>query len=389
MTPAARVQAAIGLLDEIFAGAPAEKALTGWARRARFAGSKDRAAVRDHVFDALRRRVSALPEGADETGRNLMLGLLAQDGADIAALFGGAGYGPPALEPQEGALLADIAGPGARPDIPAWIAPLLQGALAGEMAAVIEAMRHRAPVFLRVNLARITRDSAVEALAREEISTRISTLSDSALEVVAGARRIAASSPYRDGLVELQDASSQAAVESLPLAEGMRILDYCAGGGGKTLAMGGRVRADFFAHDAHAARMRDLPVRAERARLRVSLLEALQLKVESPFDLVFCDVPCSGSGTWRRTPDAKWRFSRPDLDSLLALQQKIVQQAEGLVSHDGVLAYATCSLLREENEDQVARFLSERPDWQCLSLRRWSPVDGCDGFFLAQLTRKA
>lgn len=404
MTPAARVQSAIEVLDQILGGMPAEQALTGWARRSRFAGSKDRAALRDHVYDVLRRRRSALPAGLAETGRNLMLGLLAQDGSDLEALFSGHGYGPQPLTAQERAALtgARDAGPSPEapdlsdlsdlsvvPDVPDWIVPLLQQALRDEYPAMLRGLGARAPVFLRVNLRKARRDSAIAALGQEQISTQISTLSDSALEVVEGARRIATSRAYRDGLVELQDASSQAAMACLPLVDGMRILDFCAGGGGKTLAMGGRVDADFVAHDALAARLRDLPARAERADLGVRISDLAQLERDPPFDLVLCDVPCSGSGTWRRTPDAKWRFEPGDLDELIRVQQEILLQAQRFVAPGGMLAYATCSLLQEENEDQVAAFLAANPGWSCVASQRWSPLDGCDGFFLAQLTREA
>ncbi len=387
MTPAARVQAAIELLDDILGGTPAEKVLTTWARRSRYAGSKDRAAVRDHVYDVLRRKRSALPLGSEECGRSLMLGLLAQDGAEVETLFSGLGYGPDALSSEEKAVLPEAASIPDTPDIPDWMEPHLQDALQVSFPSVALSMRTRAPVFLRVNFRKSSRADAMGALQNDGISTQVSSLSDSALQVTEGARRVAASGAYSDGLVELQDASSQAAIEGLPLDDGMRILDYCAGGGGKTLAMGARTQATFVAHDAHVARMRDLPTRANRAGLDVTVLDLEQLESEAPFDLVFCDVPCSGSGTWRRTPDAKWRFESRDLDNLLELQMDILEQAKTHVGKAGMLIFATCSLLREENENQIEAFLANNPSWSCVSSKRWSPVDGCDGFFLAQLTK--
>ncbi|WP_243612863.1 RsmB/NOP family class I SAM-dependent RNA methyltransferase [Shimia aestuarii] len=385
MTPAARVQTAAECLDEILAGAPAEQVLTRWARASRFAGSKDRAAVRDHVYDVLRRRRSVMPEGLAETGRALMLGLLAQDGADLEPLFDGRPYGPAPLSEDERAALA-----ASRPvavDLPDWIIPRLEAALGEDFAANAEAMRHRAPVFLRVNLRKTTPQKAAIALQKDGIETVTSPLAETALEVTEGARRVAQSAAYRDGLVELQDASSQAAIAALSLSDGARVLDYCAGGGGKTLAMAGRCQGTFFAHDIEPRRMRDLPDRAKRAGVTVACLEAPDVRAKAPYDLVFCDVPCSGSGTWRRTPDAKWRFSEADLAALLPVQATILREAAGLVSEGGRLVYATCSLLPEENSAQVDAFLADHPDWQLDLSRHWTLADGCDGFFVAQLCR--
>ena len=386
MTPAARVQTAIELLDDIFAGAPAEKALTAWARRSRFAGSKDRAAVRDHVFDGLRRRRSALPEGADETGRVLMMGLLHQDGVDLEAIFADLPYGPAQLIEEERSALAQPVE--ARVDLPDWIVPRMQNALKGGFKENAEALRHRAPVFLRANLRKATRDEAMDALARDGIECEVSPIADTALIVKDGARRVAQSTAYREGLVEVQDASSQAALAGLPLRDGMRVLDYCAGGGGKTLGIGGRVNGTFVAHDANPGRLRDLPERAKRAGLGVEIRTGAQLKNELGFDLVFCDVPCSGSGTWRRTPDAKWRFKPENLQELCEIQAEILDSVLPYLNPNGSLIYATCSLLCEENEDQIARFLKDHPEFQCGHEQRWSMADGCDGFFIAHLTRR-
>lgn len=383
MTPAARVQTAAECLDEIIAGAPAEQALTRWARASRFAGSKDRAAVRDHVYDALRRRRSALPMGMVESGRALMIGLASQDGADLDALFDGSTYGPEVLSQEE---RAACYAPEVY-DVPEWILPRLRDALGESFEANLAAMRHRAPVFLRVNLRKTTPQKAAIALQKDGIETVASPLVETALEVTEGARRVAQSRAYRDGLVELQDASSQAAIAQLEIAEGARVLDLCAGGGGKTLAMAGRAKARFFAHDVDAGRMRDLPIRAKRAGVEVRCLDKSEVMREAPYDLVFCDVPCSGSGTWRRTPDAKWRFDEGDLLSLLPIQAQILDEAEAFVAEGGRLVYATCSLLPEENTAQIDAFLVRHPDWQCVDARQWHLGEGCDGFYLAQLQR--
>ncbi|SHK09911.1 16S rRNA (cytosine967-C5)-methyltransferase [Shimia gijangensis] len=386
MTPAARVQTAIELLDQILEGTPAEKVLTGWARKSRFAGSKDRAAVRDHVFDVLRRRRSVLAADTVETGRSLMIGLLAQDGADLEDLFSGQGYGPSVLSVEDRAMDEVMQSERAL-DLPDWVQPLLQASLGDAFLENAKALRKRAPVFLRVNLQKTTREAAIDLLRTDGVETVVCPLADTALEVIEGPRKVPNSQAFKEGYIEVQDASSQAAIAQLPLRDGMRVLDYCAGGGGKTLAMGGRIGGTFVAHDALPQRMSDLPVRADRAGLQVQIFDDNQLTREPGFDLVFCDVPCSGSGTWRRSPDAKWRFSPDDLKALLDVQSEILDNACDRVNSSGTIAYATCSMLREENENQIDRFIARHSDWTCSATHHWQITERCDGFFLALLTR--
>lgn len=392
MTPDARIATAADLLDAILAGDPAEKVLTTWARRSRFAGSKDRAAIRDHVFDALRCRRSYALLGGAETGRGLMAGMLLAEGRAPEEVFTGEGHAPAVLSDAETAVLrrdvdaalaaapAPVAG-----DMPDWLWPQLTAALGDDAASVAAMLRHRAPVFLRVNLRKGDRAAAQAALAAEGIATRPHPLADTALEVTEGARRISQGRAYADGLVELQDAASQAVTAALPLDDGMRVLDYCAGGGGKTLAIAGRVQAQMTAHDADPARLSDLPERARRAGVRVTLSD----RPKGPFDLVLCDVPCSGSGAWRRSPEGKWALTPDRLADLNRTQAAILAKVAPLVAPDGILAYATCSLLRAENEDRVAAFLDANPGWRLKDERRWSPRDGADGFYLAVMARDA
>lgn len=382
MTPAARVQAAIEILDDILEGTPAEKALTGWARRSRFAGSKDRAAVRDHVFDALRRRDSAAFVGGDLTGRGVMIGILRQDGADLDMVFSGEGYGPAPLTERE-ATSPD----GDMPlDLPEWLQAPMRTSLGEAFEATHEALRGRAPVILRVNPRKATRAEAQTALLQDGIETKPMDLVDTALEVTAGARRIKLNAAYLDGLVELQDASSQALVAQLPLKQGLKVLDYCAGGGGKTLAMAGRADATFFAFDALKHRMSDLPTRAKRAGVAVQIVE--DPSASAPYDMVLCDVPCSGSGTWRRAPDAKWWFTGDDLAQLEVTQADILNQAKELVAPGGVLVYATCSVLSAENTAQIDLFVGKFPDWTVQWQRQFALSEGGDGFFGAILLKK-
>ncbi len=387
MTPAARLSSAIEIIDFIQAGGAAEKALTNWARRSRFAGSKDRAAVRDHVFDALRCKRSFAHLGGAQTGRGIILGLLRAQGVDPQEFFTGIGHAPEELSQTEAAHNAVPKGNTAL-DCPDWIAPGLQASLGADFAPICHALQHRAPLFLRVNTLKTSREMAVDALAKEGISSRAHPLSPTALEVVENPRRVHLSAPYKDGRIELQDAASQAVVDLLPLKPDSRVLDYCAGGGGKVLAMAARVDADYFAHDANPERMKDLPDRGARAGVEISRLETDALNGAAPFDFVLCDVPCSGSGAWRRSPAAKWSLDQAQLDDLCAIQADILARAAQFVAPDGGLAYCTCSLLDVENSAQIAGFLASHPDWKCSLQTRFTPLDGGDGFYCALLTRK-
>ncbi|MEY4984604.1 MAG: hypothetical protein RIR62_2870 [Pseudomonadota bacterium] len=382
MTPAARAAAAIGVLDTILAGQPAEQALTNWGRANRYAGSSDRAALRDLVFDALRCRRSFAALGGAMTGRGLILGGLRAAGLDPAAVFADDRYAPP---PPDAADAPRAPEGDEALDVPDWLAPRLKDSLGPDYTPVMQAMRQRAPVFLRVNPLRATRAAAIAALAADGVEARPHPLAAGALEVLGGARRIQQGAAYLDGLVELQDASSQAVVEALPLRDGQRVLDLCAGGGGKTLAMAGRARVALFAHDADPRRMRDLPARAARAGAAVKITE--KPEKTGPYDLILTDVPCSGSGSWRRDPEGKWRLTAARLDELLAIQSGVMDRAAGMLRAGGVLAYATCSLLRDENGAQVAAFLARNAGWHCTAQHRLTPLTGGDGFFLALLAR--
>ena len=387
MTPGAHLQAAADLLDDILAGGPAEKVLTGWARRSRFAGSKDRAAVRDHVFQALRCRRSYAALGGADTGRGLMIGLLRAAGTAPEALFDGRGHAPPPLTAAETEAAHNRGRGDAMIDLPAWLLPDLRDSLGTDLTATATALQARAPVMLRVNLRKGSLRDAVKRLSEDGVATIPHSIAATALRVESGARRVGQTAAYREGLAELQDGSGQAAMAALDLPPDARVLDYCAGGGGKLLALAARTRGKWYAHDAAPARMADLPARAARAGVAVTLLDWAGCKAEAPFDLVLCDAPCSGSGTWRRTPDAKWRLTAAQLNDLIALQARILDAAAPLVGPNGILAYATCSVLRRENEARIEAFCASYAGWAPDLQRRWPVGAGGDGFFMARLRR--
>lgn len=378
MTPGARAAAAIEVLDRVLAGEPAEKALTNWGRANRYAGSGDRAAVRDLVYEALRQRQSAAALGGGPGGRGLVLGLARATGQE--AWFSGEGHAPPPPEANEAGREPTET---ERLDLPDWLLPALRESLGADFPAVAEALRSRAPVFLRANRVKTDVAGAIAELADDGIVARLHPLAKTALEVTGNARKIQNSRAYRSGWVELQDASSQAVIEALPLADGMKVLDHCAGGGGKTLAMAARARLKLIAHDVNPRRMADLPDRARRAGIDVTLTE--QPETSAPYDLILVDAPCSGSGSWRRDPEGKWRLTPEQFGQILKTQAAILDRVAPMLRQTGVLAYATCSLLRAENQDQVQAFLARHPGRRLQHERVFTPLQGGDGFYLAIL----
>lgn len=384
MTPSARFATAIEILDAYLAGTSAEKALTNWARGARYAGSKDRAAVRDIVFDAIRCRRSYAAWGGALSGRGLVIGSLRAQDEDPQIYFTSQAYAPASLSEAELTLGGAPTGNAAL-DCPDWLAPQLQDSLGDDFAHVMQSLRKRADVYLRVNLRKATVEDAVNSLQEDGIACDPHDLSPTALRVTQGARRVHMSAAYEKGWVELQDAASQAVVDCLPLSDSMRILDYCAGGGGKTLAMAGRANADFYAYDVQSSRTRDIPTRSERAGVEVEVLD--DPTQGAPYDLVLCDAPCSGSGAWRRSPEGKWGLDEGRLSQLIDIQSEILDKTISLVSPGGCIAYATCSLLKAENDQQCERFLSRHPNWAAQLSRQFTPIQGGDGFFISHLTQ--
>ena len=385
MTPGARVAAAIEILHDMSEGLAAEQALTRWARRSRFAGSKDRAAIRDHIFDVLRCQRTAAHYGGGTSPRSLMIGMLHQQGVDLETLFTGDGHAPVPLAPTEGDFPLAPTERGVVWNLPDWLLPEFEESLGEGTEAAALASQSRAPVHLRVNTAQTDRAAAAAELASEGIETQNNPLCDTALTVLEGARKIRNSNAFLEGRVELQDAASQAVTALLPKAG--RVLDYCAGGGGKALALAADAQTDVFAHDIDPRRMADLPARAGRAGARITQVATSDLTAAGPFDTVLCDAPCSGSGAWRRAAEGKWTLTPARLSELTTIQDDILDAAADLVTPKGVLAFATCSVLRSENEDRVAAFLARHAGWKCTLQHRFEISDAGDGFFTAHLMR--
>ena len=446
MTPGARIAAAIDILSALEAGErpaprPADDIAADYFRRRRYIGSKDRAQVSAHVYAVLRHRAEldwwiarASHHDIAPAARSRVFAALSLidhwKPEDIAASCDGDRFRPAPLAPAEQRLVRALAGrtlthpemPRAvASGIPDWLEPYLDRVYGRRLEDEMAALNQPAPLDLRVNRLKADRDTAQRALAAEGIRAEPTPWSPLGLRL---RHRVplAASAAFRDGLVEVQDEGSQLAALLAGARPGMRVVDFCAGAGGKTLALAAQMqnRGKLVACDTAAWRLERAGIRLRRAgisnveRRPLSTERDLWVKRHAPkgeeggFDLVFVDAPCLGIGSWRRNPDGKWRATPNDLAELVVRQRDILASAARLVKPGGRLVYATCSLLREENEDQAEAFLAAAPDFSLYpAARAWEEVigghcptgedylrltparHGTDGFFTALFERQS
>ena len=386
MTPGAHIAAAIEVLDQILAGKNAEVSLIKWGRSNRFAGSGDRYAIRDIVYDALRQKNSLTKRSKNISGRSWIIALLKKRELNLDEYFGTTRYSPPKIKKWELEFLP-IESESDLYDIPNWLWPKWKESLGIKAIEVADTLKERANIFLRVNIIKGTRDDAIQALEKDGIISKFHPTVSTALIVNKGTRKIKNSEAYNIGLVELQDASSQASVLKLNVDQNGPILDFCAGGGGKSLALSAYLNKPIFAYDANFERMKDLPNRARRSGANIRVIKSNDLK-KSHYGLVFCDAPCSGSGSWRRDPEGKWSLTLKDYDRLLSLQENILATASQLVKPNGNLVYATCSILKDENKAQIQKFLENTNDWVLKKEKSIIPSELGDGFYFSILTKR-
>ena len=398
MTPAARLAAAASILDTLDWSAPIDPQLRAWARGNRYAGSKDRRAIADRVYAIIRHRRSCMAQGGGASGRAMVLGALVQvDELDVEAVAGlcEGGYGLMPLSGAERAALArapDFASEGERYDWPDWLLPHAEAAFGEDMAAELEALRSRAPLDLRVNTLKGDREALIALLADEGMSASALPHSPTALRLDIH-KTITGIAAYRDGLIELQDAGSQAITDLTEAQPGETVLDYCAGAGGKTLGLAALMqnRGNLIAHDVNATRMAPLRERAERAGatcITMARERAAMAAYVRQCDAVLVDAPCSGSGSWRRDPVGKWRLTPNRLGQLVDSQYNALCEASEYTQPNGRLVYATCSVLCNENEEIISRFLSDIGGFELdKTVRFQASRDQCDGFFGAVLVR--
>lgn len=396
MTPAGRAQAAIDLLDQIIAaaregGAAADVLIARYFRERRYAGSKDRRAVRDLVYRAIR-RAGEIPA----SGRAALIGV-AMDDAVVAAAFDGSGHGPAPIGIGEIAAEAGAA--------PRWLREKLAGSLDGEeMAALLD----RAPLDMRVNALKATQDTVRPLIPGAEPTPHAPL----GLRLPEGTQ-VESLGVFADGLVEVQDEGSQIVTAMAVARPGMTVVDLCAGAGGKTLALAAAMTGPrdgegrLIACDADRARLQRLVPRATRAGtgpIETRLLDtgresAALTDLEGHADIVLIDAPCSGTGTWRRNPEARWRLTPDRLERLVVLQARLIRVAARLVKPGGHLVYIVCSLLDDEGGDQIDGFMRDHPGWTTdgpvpmagrphgAGFRLTPAADGTDGFFVARLKR--
>ena len=394
MTPPARIQAAIDCLDAIIhaareGGAAADTLIARYFQTRRYAGSKDRRAVRELIYAAIR-SVGERPA----SGRSAMLAHARAHDPALLDLFDGGPHSPAAIVPGEPEARSGLA--------PAWLVGRLRARFGNDTDGQLAALLTRAPLDLRVNTLKATRDAVAAELDADPVA-----LIDTALRV-RGDLNVETLPAYHDGRIEVQDAGSQFAAAACEAVPGETVVDLCAGAGGKTLALAATMQGvgRLIAADTDRARLRQLDPRAVRAgaTIETRLLdpgkEAAALSdLRGACDLVLVDAPCSGTGTWRRNPEARWRLTPDRLARFVAEQGRLLTLAATLVRPGGRLIYVVCSLLPEEGEGVVDAFLAQTADWSPLPIRNpmgGAPVikgvltpgaQGCDGFFLGGLTR--
>ncbi|MBM3546113.1 MAG: RsmB/NOP family class I SAM-dependent RNA methyltransferase [Alphaproteobacteria bacterium] len=432
MTPSARLAAAIEALGAIAAEAapPADRVLDRYFRDRRYIGSKDRAAIAERVFGVLRRR-ARLDWHLRESGyrdvldarRRVLADVIVADGRSMDAidqLFSAGPHATGKLSERERFLAEQLAGrtldaPEAPPEAPYWLAEKLRALYGERFAEEMSALNRTAPFDLRVNLLKGTREDALAALKSEGIEAEPTHLSPLGMRLPAR-KPIEHWTAFRSGLVEVQDEGSQIVALLVDAKPGMKVVDYCAGAGGKTLALAAAMNNEgrLVACDTSEGRLDRSRVRLRRAgvhNVETHLLapgDKWAKRQAGGFDRVLVDAPCSGSGTWRRNPDARWRYTPDDLDALIQDQKQILDRASKLVKPGGRLIYATCALLKEENEDQVAGFLERNPGFVQMpvadlwretvggdaptsdpALRLSPAAHGTDGFFVAVLEKRS
>lgn len=438
MTPGARLQAAIDILQNIErrrSSVPADTVVHQYLRTRRYIGSKDRRAVTERVYAVLRARakldwwVGKVGQGLPIDGRTRALAaLLLLDGMEadmVPGLFGNDRFDPSPLNMGEAAMIKRLRGrsllhpdmpEAVRLECPEWAEVALRAQFGARFAVEMEALNRPAPMDLRINPLKIDRLAAIRLLAdlgADAVPTRWSPWGLRVNE----RRSLTDSAPFQQGVLEVQDEGSQLISRLVGAQPGMQIVDFCAGAGGKSLAMAAEMdgKGRLVACDVNATRLERAGERARRAGLHNIERRVLEgerdpwvKRHKHKFDRVLVDAPCSGSGTWRRNPDARWGRGGPDLLELMAIQDKVLASAARLVRPGGRLLYATCSLLAEENEQRIAQFLSSAADFQVAPVQQvWAqtvggdcPLDGpymrlsparhgTDGFFCAVLERSA
>jgi len=376
-----RLAAAIEVLEDIERRhRPAADALKDWGLSHRFAGAGDRAAIGNIVYDGLRRKRSAGWLLGDDTPRAIGFGALLLEWREtpesLNTTLQGDRFAPEPLGDGELAAIAsrDLAqAPDiVRADCPDWCAPLLEQTFAADWVTEAAALAARPPLDLRVNTLKADRDRVLGELAGTGAAASAFAANGIRIPPIDGSGRhpnVQAEPAFQKGWFEVQDEGSQIAAELAGAVPGMQVLDYCAGAGGKTLALSAAMenRGQIFAHDSEKQRLApifDRIRRSDNRNVQVLTKPAELARLEGQMDIVLIDAPCTGSGTWRRRPDAKWRLTQRQLDVRRSEQAAILDAARAHVKPGGLLVYVTCSVFDAENHDQIKAFAEREGAFQ-------------------------
>ncbi|MBX2849779.1 MAG: RsmB/NOP family class I SAM-dependent RNA methyltransferase [Acidiferrobacterales bacterium] len=429
MRPAAQLQATIELLDLIKESKyPADRIMAKYFREHRYIGSKDKFVISEQFYAILRQRLGLSyllnKHNLSHSSRNMAALLIHRQERSIADYFNGEKYSPVALHQGDidslrGIDFAELehAPEHVKLNVPEWIAPRLKAVLGDSFEDEMSAINQRASTDIRVNLIKSNIQQVSELIKKNDYDFSLSKISAWGLSFQ---QRVALFNleEFKQGWFEVQDQGSQLLAQLTAVRPGERVVDFCAGAGGKTLAMAAMMqnKGVIYACDLHTKRLDNLRKRVKRAgvhNVRVHVLSTEKDKwvkqQKGKADLVLIDAPCTGTGTWRRSPDSRWNLRPEDLDELIELQRSILQSASRLVRPGGRLVYATCSILMEENESQTQLFLAENTHFKAedfllseplLSnpgrvkhrgheIRTLPGLSGCDGFYACSLTRES
>lgn len=384
-----RLAGAIEVLADIEARKrPVADALKDWGLAHRFAGSGDRAAIGNIVYDALRMRLSHAWLMDDDSpaalGYAVMLRQWGETAETLAAELDGDRFAPEPLKPEWLSAFSsrslDDAPAHVQGDIPEWVQPSLEASFGADWLREAKALAERPTLDLRVNTLKAGRDKVLKALERS--SPQAARIARQGIRIPAGEGpsrlpNVTAELSFQKGWFEVQDEGSQIVADLADPHDGEQILDYCAGGGGKTLAMSAAMhnKGQVHAYDADRKRLAPIIERLKRAGTRNVQVHDSRNGLQGlagRCDRVLVDAPCTGTGTWRRRPDTKWRLTAKNLDERISQQQEALEQAAEFVRPGGSLLYITCSILPEENERQAQRFCEVHPDYRIVpALDTW------------------
>lgn len=424
-----RLQAAIEVLDDIDARKrPAGDALRDWGLGHRFAGSGDRAAIGNLVYDCLRQKTSLKYLAGSEENRALVFSLLVNSWnmteAELRETLDGDKFAPelPSAEDFSAMASRDLsdAKPHIQADIPEWCIPSFEANFDDEWIEEAKAFGKRPPLDIRVNTLKSTREKVLKQLGRQDAKPTLIARNGIRIQSdkpFARQPNIQAEESFQKGRFEIQDEGSQIVGDLIFARSGESILDYCAGGGGKTLSLSASMenKGQIHAYDSDKSRLAPIHDRLKRAGTRnvqVHAPKSDMSELVSKMDKVVIDAPCTGSGTWRRRPDAKWRFDEKNMETRVEQQEEVLSEAAPFVKLGGHLIYITCSIFPEENENQVYSFTENNPEFEIVSAGEvWQDLFGfekpapwssdmktitltpastnTDGFFFCVMERKA